>query len=205
MKAVGNNLIIQKVEENITKSEGGLLLNKNDRSDIRYIEAKIISVGDTIKGLDKGNTIFYDRHAGDLKNLNLLKHYRIIRKWACKNNGLTDADLELLIYLDCIDMFTINDFKIGTYSYSWDNRRWNKLIQNDWVVVWRHRNRTTQKYNIYKVSFKGKQLIKRIYRIMLGEDDIPTSERRNSIMKGKSYIDKVLQTSIYNVNKDKNR
>jgi len=143
--------------------------------------------------------------AGDLKNLNLLKHYRIIRKWACKNNGLTDADLELLIYLDCIDMFTINDFKIGTYSYSWDNRRWNKLIQNNWVVVWRHRNRTTQKYNIYKVSFKGKQLIQRIYRIMLGEDDIPTSERRNSIMKGKNYIDKVLQTSIYNVNKDKNR
>ena len=143
--------------------------------------------------------------ARDLKNLNLLKHYRIIRKWACKNNGLNDADLELLIYLDCIDMFTIKDFKIGKYSYSWNNRRWNKLIQNDWVVVWRNRNRTTQKYNIYKVSFKGKQLIQRIYRIMLGEDDIPTSERRNSIMNGKSYIDKVLQTSIYNVNKDKER
>ena len=38
--------------------------------------------------------------AGDLKDLNLLKHYRIIRKWACKNNGLNDADLELLIYFD---------------------------------------------------------------------------------------------------------
>ena len=143
--------------------------------------------------------------AGDLKDLNLLKHYRIIRKWACKNNDLTDAELELLIYLDCIDMFTIDDFKIGTYSYSWNNRRWNKLIQNNWVVVWRYRNRTTQKYNIYKISFKGKQLIQRIYRIMLGKDDIPTSERRNSIMKGNTYMDKVLQTSIYNVNKDKNR
>jgi len=143
--------------------------------------------------------------AGDLKDLNLLKHYRIIRKWACKNNDLTDSDLELLIYLDCIDLFTIKDFKMGTYSYSWNNRRWNKLIQKNWVVVWRNRNRTTQKYNIYKVSFKGKQLIQRIYRVMLGEDDIPTSERRNSIMKGKSYIDKVLQTSIYNVNKDKER
>ena len=144
-------------------------------------------------------------NASDIKDLNLMKHYRIIRKWACKNNDLTDSDLELLIYLDCIDMFTIKDFKIGTYSYSWDNRRWNKLIQNEWINVWRHRNRTTQKYNIYKVSFKGKQLIQRIYRIMLGEDDIPISERRNSIMKGKSYIDKVLQTSIYNVNRDKNR
>jgi hypothetical protein len=40
---------------------------------------------------------------------------------------------------------------------------------------------------------------------MLGEEDIPTSEKRNSIMKGKTYMDKVLQTSIYNVNTDKNR
>jgi len=143
--------------------------------------------------------------AEDIKNLNLLKHYRIIRKWACRNNDLTDAEIELLIYLDSIDMFTIDDFKMGSYSYSWNNRRWNKLIQGNWITVWRKRNRTTQKYNIYKVSFKGKQLIKRIYRIMLGEEDIPTSEKRNSIMKGKTYMDKVLQTSIHNVNTDKNR
>ncbi len=30
--------------------------------------------------------------ASDLKDINLLKQYRIIRKWACKNNGLTDAE-----------------------------------------------------------------------------------------------------------------
>ncbi len=143
--------------------------------------------------------------ASDLKELNLLKHYRIIRKWACKNNNLTDAELELLIYLDCMDMFSKHDFEIGTYSYSWNNRRWNKLLQEGWIVVWRHNNRKTQKYNIYKVSFKCKQLIQRVYRIMLGEEDIPTSERRNKIMKGKTYMDKVLQTSIYNVNKDTNR
>tara|TARA_Y100000401_G_C8272931_1_gene199320 strand:+ start:271 stop:723 length:453 start_codon:yes stop_codon:yes gene_type:complete len=143
--------------------------------------------------------------ARDLKEMSLLKHYRIIRKWASRNNDLTDAEIELLIYLDCIDLFTIKDFKMGTYAFSWNNRRWNKLIQNDWIVVWRRRNRTTQKYNMYKVSFKGKQLIQRMYRIMLGEDDIPTSERRNSIMQGKTYMDKVLQISIENVNKDKQR
>ncbi len=143
--------------------------------------------------------------AGDVKSINLLKHYRIIRKWACRNNNLNDADLELLIYLDCIDLFNKNDFKMGTYSYSWDNRRWNRLLKEDWITVWRNRNRTTQKYHIYKVSFKGKQLISRVYRMMLGEEDIPTSTKRNSIMKGKTYTDKVLITSINNVNKDKNR
>jgi hypothetical protein len=143
--------------------------------------------------------------AGDIKNMNLLKHYRIIRRWACKNNNLNDAELELLIYLDCFGLFNKNDFKLGCYSYSWDNRRWNKLLKQGWIIVWRERNRTTQKYNIYKTSLKCQQLIKRIYRIMLGEEDIPTSTRRNIIMKGGSYIDKVLMTSIKNVNTDKNR
>ena len=143
--------------------------------------------------------------ASDIKDMNLLKHYRIIRKWACRNNDLNDADLELLMYLDCIDMFNKDDFKMGTYSYSWDNRRWNRLLKEDWIVVWRTRNRTTQKFHIYKVSFKGKQLISRVYRMMLGEEDIPTSTKRNSIMKGGTYTDKVLITSIKNVNKDKNR
>ena len=141
--------------------------------------------------------------ARDLKEMNLLKHYRIIRKWASRNNSLKEADLEILIYLDCLDLFTKKDFELGVYSYSWDNRRWNRLIKNDWAIVWRNRNRTTQKYNIYKVSFKGKQLINKIYRIMLGKDSIPTSERRNTIIKGNSYMDKVLTTAIYNVNKDK--
>ena len=143
--------------------------------------------------------------AQDLREMNIFKYYRLVRKWACKNYDLNDADLELLIYFDCMDLFTREDFKIGTYSYSWDNRRWNRLLKEGWILVWRKHNRTTQKYNIYKVSFKCKQLISRMYRIMLGTEDIPTSLARNKIMKGKTYIDKVMITSINNVNKDKNR
>ena len=139
----------------------------------------------------------------DLKELNLLKHYRIIRKWVCRTCNLKDADLELLIYLDAIDHFTKDDFKKGTYSYSWDNRRWNRLLKEGWIVVWRERNRTTQKYHIYKVSFKCKQLISRMYRIMLGEEEIPINEQRNAIMKRETYSDKVLATSILNMNNDK--
>ncbi len=143
--------------------------------------------------------------ARDIKDMNLLKHYRIIRKWACKNNDLSDAELELLIYFDCMGHFTKHGFKIGTCSYSWDNRRWNGLVKQGWIIVWRNRNRTTQKYNIYEVSFKCKQLISRMYRIMLGDDDIPTSQRRNKLIAGNSYTDKVLTEAIYNVNKDKTR
>jgi len=139
----------------------------------------------------------------DVKELNLLKHYRIIRKWAAKTNSLKEADLELLIYLEATDLFTKQDFKNGTHAYSWDNRRWNRLLKEGWIVVWRQRNRTTQKYHIYKVSFKCKQLINRMYRIILGEEEIPTTERSNHLMKGKTYSDRVLATTIKNMNINK--
>ena len=139
--------------------------------------------------------------SSDLKDLKLLKHYRIIRKWACKTCDIKDADLELLIYLDALDMFTKHDFKKGTYSYSWDNRRWNRLLKQGWITVWRNRNRTTQKYHIYKVSTKCKQLISRMYRIMLGEEDMPTKK----LDKNNRYIYKVTARAVTFVNKDKTR
>jgi hypothetical protein len=141
----------------------------------------------------------------DLKNINLFKHYRIIRKWASKTCNIKEADLELLMYLDGIGMFKKQDFKEGVYSYSWDNRRWNRLLKEGWIVVWRERNRTTQKYHIYKTSYKFKHLQNRIYRIILGEEDIPTTTRSNKIMKKQSYMDKVLSKSIINLNHDKQR
>jgi hypothetical protein len=67
--------------------------------------------------------------------------------------------------------------------------------------VWRRRNRTTQKYNLYKTSVKAKQLIKRIYKIMLGQEDINMG-RTNKIINSTRYSDKVMTKAIYNLNKD---
>tara|TARA_R100001244_G_scaffold127560_1_gene98148 strand:+ start:331 stop:591 length:261 start_codon:yes stop_codon:yes gene_type:complete len=64
MKAIGRNLIIQKIEEGTTQTKGGLLLSKNDRSDIRYIKATVLSIGEEVQGLKINDKIFYDRHAG---------------------------------------------------------------------------------------------------------------------------------------------
>jgi co-chaperonin GroES (HSP10) len=64
MKAVGKRLIIEKVKEGTTETKGGLLLAESHRDDIRYIEAKVISVGDEVVGVKEGDSIFYDRHNG---------------------------------------------------------------------------------------------------------------------------------------------
>ena len=142
--------------------------------------------------------------AQDLRQLQLLKYYRLIRKWACKTYDLKDADLELLIYLDCINRFTRNEFIDGSYTMSWDKNRWERLRQDGWIEVWRHRNRTTIKYSIYKTSFKCSQLISRIYRIMLGQEDLPTSER-SVFYENVSYTDKVYNKAIDDMIKDIDR
>ena len=142
--------------------------------------------------------------AQDLRDIKLLKYYRLVRKWACKTNNILDADLELLIYLDCKDKFTRNDFIDGVYIYSWDKARWERLRRNGWIDTWRYRNRTTIKYSIFKTSFKCSQLISRIYRILLGEEDLPTSER-SVFYKNKSYTDKVFNKAINDMIKDKDR
>ena len=142
--------------------------------------------------------------AQDLRDLNILKYYRLTRKWVCKTYGLTDADLELLIYLDCKGRFTRNEFIEGVYTYSWDKHRWERLKREGWIEVWRHRNRTTIKYSVFKTSFKCSQIISRIYRILLGEEDPPFTER-NVFHKNKSYTDKVMTKALDDMIKDKDR
>ena len=142
--------------------------------------------------------------ASDIREVKLLKYYRLIRKCACKTYNLKDADLELLIYLDCKNRFTRNEFIDGTYTYSWDKQRWERLRKAGWIEVWRHRNRTTIKYSIFKTSFKCSQLISRIYRIMLGEEDLPTSNR-SKFYNNKTYTDKVFNKAIDDMINDNDR
>jgi co-chaperonin GroES (HSP10) len=64
MKAIGRNLIINKAREGTTKTEGGLLLAENQRDDIRYIKATVVSAGSEVAGVKPRDVIYFDRHAG---------------------------------------------------------------------------------------------------------------------------------------------
>jgi len=139
---------------------------------------------------------------GELK-VDFLKYYRLVSRWAAKNNDLNIADLELLFYLDPILYFTINDFKDGTLFYSWDKERFYRLQREGWIDKTHKGVGRRGDHNKYKVSQKGKLLINKIYRILIDKEDIPSSARRNTIMKRKTYIDKVYSQAIKKFNKQK--
>lgn len=142
--------------------------------------------------------------ATDLREMQLFRYYRLVRKWACKTYELTDGDLELLVYLDCVGRFTRNDYKKGTYLMSWDKHRWERLRKEEWITVWRQRNHTTQKYTIYQTSIKCKLLITRMYNILLGKEDIPF-KKTSVFYKDKTYTDKVFNKAIDDMLKDPER
>ena len=123
---------------------------------------------------------------GEIK-VDFLKYYRLVSRWAVQNTKLKVADLELLFYLDPIIYFTIDDFKIGTLYYTWDKDRFYRLQQDGWIDKAHSGGGRRGDHNKYKVSRKGKLLINKIYRILLGEEDLPSSARRNKIMKSITY------------------
>lgn len=140
----------------------------------------------------------------DLREINLFKYYRLVRKWACKTYDINDADFELLVYLDCKDRFTREEFLNGTYTYSWDKDRWERLRRDGWIEVWRQRNRTTIKYSVFKVSQRTRRMITRVYSILLGYEDMPIGPS-SKFYKNKSYTDKVYNKAIDDMIKDKER
>jgi len=63
MKAVNNYIIIDMIKNEPTKV-GGLILTEQTDEDNRYLKAKVVSIGNLVEGIQEGDTIHYDKHAG---------------------------------------------------------------------------------------------------------------------------------------------
>jgi co-chaperonin GroES (HSP10) len=63
MKAINDYIIVDKIKIE-PKKVAGLIMTEEVDSDNRYIKAKIISIGNLVEGLNDGDIIYYDKHAG---------------------------------------------------------------------------------------------------------------------------------------------
>ena len=77
MKAINIYIIVDKIKLKPKKVAGLIMTDETDQ-DNRYINAKIISCGNLLEGLQDNDTIYYDKHAGhDISWKDTL--YRVIR------------------------------------------------------------------------------------------------------------------------------
>jgi len=137
----------------------------------------------------------------ELRDAHVLKHWRVVRKWASEFYDITTSDLEVLIYLYSLDRFKSRDFENGEYTLTWDKRRWYRLKGNGWIKVFRHGMKRNREATIYECTYKAKKMIIRIYKLLAGEEDIPVG-RTSPFFKNKSYTDKVYNHSIDVFNND---
>ena len=122
-------------------------------------------------------------------------HYRTVRKWAAAFYNLTYAEVELIITMHCKKRFTNVGFKGAEYVMSWDRHRFDKLKRAGWIDIYRNYWDTGEGKTIYKPSRKANEMVNKIYRILLGEEEIPVN-RENPFINGKTYTDKVMLTAI---------
>ena len=63
MKAVNYYIIIDLIKSE-PKKVGGLILTDETNEDNRYLKAKVISIGNLVEGINEGDIVYYDKHAG---------------------------------------------------------------------------------------------------------------------------------------------
>ena len=77
MEAINRYIIVDKIKAEPKKVAGLIMTDETDQAS-RYIKANIISCGNLVEGLQDGDTIYYDKHAGhDISWKDTL--YRVIR------------------------------------------------------------------------------------------------------------------------------
>lgn len=128
-----------------------------------------------------------------------LKYWKVIRYFAKAKYKLNTADLDMLFFLYSEKYFGKQQFNEFDELLSWDVNRFNRLLSNGWISVFRKRE--GNKKTLYEVSYKGKRMISSLYNKLNGEE-IPTSQSINPMFaKNVSYFDKVYRNMIKSMNK----
>ena len=79
MRAIGNNLVIKKIEKPNETTKGGLILSEKQREDIRFQKAEVIKVGDTVVAVKEKDVIFFDKAAAHRIEIDK-EPYHVIRQ-----------------------------------------------------------------------------------------------------------------------------
>lgn len=60
MQAIGKNIIIEQIDEEV-KTGSGILLSAEDTKGMRYGKGKVLSPGTDVSKIAKGDVIYYDK------------------------------------------------------------------------------------------------------------------------------------------------
>jgi co-chaperonin GroES (HSP10) len=60
MRAIGKNIVIRQVDEEV-KTASGLILSGDDTNQLRYKRGRVVTPGTEVKSIAEGDDIYYDK------------------------------------------------------------------------------------------------------------------------------------------------
>lgn len=131
---------------------------------------------------------------------NFLKYYKVIRQYYKSKFKLSQADLDVLLFMYSEGYFTRRKFKRYDKLLPWDKKRFEDLMNRGWFEIFRPRE--GNKATIYNMTDKGKLLVRDLYRKLNGQD-IPVSSTNNPMMLKRKvrYSEKIYKDMIIEMNK----
>ena len=127
-----------------------------------------------------------------------LKYWRVIRYFIKAKYGVSQADLDLLLFLYSESYFSRDKFNEYDRLLSWDENRFDKLLRHGWVVTFRERRGNRRA--LYELSYKTKRMIDSIYKKLNGEEIPETVGGSDLFFKNVSYSDKRYKDMILSMN-----
>jgi len=128
-----------------------------------------------------------------------LKYWRVIRYFIKDKYGLSQNDLDVLLYLYSEGYFKTKDFEKFNEILSWDTKRFRRLLKEGWIVYFRE---PRGKYAaVYELSYKCKRMIDSIYKKLDGEEIPETTGGSGLFYKNVGYNDKRYRNFIVDMNR----
>ncbi len=129
-----------------------------------------------------------------------LKYWRVVRYYIKTKYGLSQAELDVLLFLYSEKYFNKDKFDTFNKLLSWDKNRFNKLLRDGWIVKFRDYNPKTRQKALYKLSYNSNRIVDSIYKKLNGEE-IPMSQSNNTMFaKNVSYTDRRYKEFIKEMN-----
>jgi len=71
-----------------------------------------------------------------------LKYWRVVRYFIKAKYKISEPDLEMLLFLKSERYFTSRNFKEYLELFPWDRKRFNRLLEEEWIVEFPKKKRT---------------------------------------------------------------
>ena len=134
-----------------------------------------------------------------------LKYWKVIREYFKVRHNLSQADLDMLLYLYSERYFNVTTFREYEKIFVWDKKRFYRLIHEGWIELFASKQKgrpAMRSKALYCLSYKAKRMINSIYKKLEGEEIPETMCNNPMFKKNVRFSDKVYRNMIITMNEE---